>query len=160
MAPARQFDREHIPSSPDRSRNTRVLLGPASSEPVDNFFDVRTFAGKIVHASRVARVPRTVSSAYLLSQKTPWRYRPSTVVPTSFVLYQDATIQQVHGRPNVPGVQCGDLILPEAFKAIRRQSRVTYGRVDRLVPKVMLDCRGVLAAVSYTHLTLPTIYSV
>jgi hypothetical protein len=27
----------------------------------------------------------------------------------------------------------GDLVLPEAFEAIRRQSRVTDGRVDRLV---------------------------
>ena len=41
----------------------------------------------------------------------------------------------------------GDLILPEAFEAIRRQSRVTDGRVDRLVPKVVLDRPGVLAVV-------------
>src|SRR3974390_778881 len=40
-----------------------------------------------------------------------------------------------------------DLVLPEAFEAIRRESRVTDGRVDRLVPKVMLDCPGVLAIV-------------
>src|SRR5215470_20153185 len=39
------------------------------------------------------------------------------------------------------------LVLPEAFKPIRRQSRVTDGRVDRLVPEVMLDCPGVLAIV-------------
>ena len=38
-------------------------------------------------------------------------------------------------------------ILPEAFEAIRRQSRVTDRRVDRLVPKVVLDCPGVLAVV-------------
>src|SRR5262245_19277063 len=43
--------------------------------------------------------------------------------------------------------QCRDLILPEAFEAIRSPSRVTDGRVDRLVPKVVLDCPGVLAVV-------------
>ena len=42
---------------------------------------------------------------------------------------------------------CGDLILPEAFEAIRRESRVTDGRVDGLVPEVVLDCPGVLAIV-------------
>src|SRR3974390_2304986 len=39
------------------------------------------------------------------------------------------------------------LVFPEAFEAIRRESRVTDGRVDRLVPKVVLDCPGVLAIV-------------
>src|SRR6516162_8961705 len=39
------------------------------------------------------------------------------------------------------------LVLPEAFEAIRRKSRVTDGRVDRLVPKVVLDRSGVLAVV-------------
>ena len=39
------------------------------------------------------------------------------------------------------------LVLPEAFEAIRRESRVTDGRVDRLVPKVVLDCPGVLAVI-------------
>ena len=34
-----------------------------------------------------------------------------------------------------------------AFEAIGRESRVTDGRVDRLVPKVVLDCPGVLAIV-------------
>src|SRR5262249_8775391 len=41
----------------------------------------------------------------------------------------------------------GDLILPESLKPIRRQSRVTDGRVDRLVPKVVLDRPCVLAIV-------------
>src|SRR5262245_24038946 len=40
-----------------------------------------------------------------------------------------------------------ELVLPEPLKPIRRQSRVTDGRVDRLVPKVVLDCPGVLAIV-------------
>ena len=39
------------------------------------------------------------------------------------------------------------LVLPEPLKPIRRQSRVTDGRVNRLVPKVVLDCPGVLAVV-------------
>ena len=39
------------------------------------------------------------------------------------------------------------LVLPEPLKPIRRQSRVTDGRVDRLVPKVVLDRPGVLAVV-------------
>jgi hypothetical protein len=39
------------------------------------------------------------------------------------------------------------LVLPEPLKPIRRESRVTDGRVDRLVPKVVLDCPGVLAVV-------------
>jgi Bacterial extracellular solute-binding protein, family 7 len=43
--------------------------------------------------------------------------------------------------------QALEAFLPEAFEAVRRQSRVTDGRVDRLVPKVVLDCTGVLAVV-------------
>src|SRR5215475_3690085 len=39
------------------------------------------------------------------------------------------------------------LVLPEPLKPIRRQSRVTDGRVDRLVPKVVLDRPCVLAIV-------------
>ena len=54
-------------------------------------------------------------------------------------------------NPNVAVIACDvmlrDLVLPEAFEAIRRQGRVTDGRVDRLVPKVVLDCPGVLAIV-------------
>src|SRR4029434_5939701 len=52
-------------------------------------------------------------------------------------------------RAPCPGMQgyCGDLVLPEPLKPIRRQSRVTDGRVDRLVPEVVLDCPGVLAVV-------------
>src|SRR5262245_35600924 len=44
-------------------------------------------------------------------------------------------------------VLLANLILPEPLEAIRRQSRVTDGRVDRLVPKVVLDRPGVLAVV-------------
>ena len=39
------------------------------------------------------------------------------------------------------------LVLPEPLKPIRRESCVTDSRVDRLVPKVVLDCTGVLAIV-------------
>src|SRR5262245_53404080 len=39
------------------------------------------------------------------------------------------------------------LVLPERLKPIRRQCRVTDGRVDRLVPEVVLDRSGVLAVV-------------
>ena len=38
-------------------------------------------------------------------------------------------------------------VFPEALKSVRRQSRVTDGRIDRLVPEVVLDCPGVLAIV-------------
>src|SRR5262245_5530089 len=39
------------------------------------------------------------------------------------------------------------LVFPKTFEAIRRQSRVAHSRVDRLVPKVVLDCPRVLAIV-------------
>src|SRR5262245_37541353 len=44
-------------------------------------------------------------------------------------------------------VLLANLVLPEPLKSIRRQSRVSDGRVDRLVPKVVLDRPGVLAIV-------------
>jgi xanthine/CO dehydrogenase XdhC/CoxF family maturation factor len=50
----------------------------------------------------------------------------------------------VASKPIVPREK---LVLPEPLKSIRRQSRVTDGRVDRLVPEVVLDCTGVLAVV-------------
>ena len=39
------------------------------------------------------------------------------------------------------------LVLTESFEAIGRQRCVANGRVNRLVPKVVLDCAGVLAIV-------------
>jgi len=51
------------------------------------------------------------------------------------------------GKADIDAGMVRDLILPEAFEVIRRQSRVTDGRVDRLVPKIVLDCPGVLAIV-------------
>ena len=45
------------------------------------------------------------------------------------------------------GTSIDDLVLPETLKPIGRESRVTDGRVDRLVPKVVLDCTGVLTVI-------------
>ena len=42
---------------------------------------------------------------------------------------------------------CGNLILPEAFEAIRRERRVTDCRGDRVVAEVVLDCPGVLTVI-------------
>ena len=38
-------------------------------------------------------------------------------------------------------------VFPEALKSVRRQSRVTDGRIDRLVPEIMLDRPRVLAVI-------------